>query len=187
VRRFTLVFVLFLAATPQGQAGAQASGANVLQNIPPEPAEQLGQDAGNRPDGPRLPLTADALQGPPNPATMYALTGMNDGQFAQYLAAYRAHMAATWSTRVATMSALNMMGRAVKNSDAEAVRYYHLLTDQLWAQLRNQDRGFDTALGALLKEKQLESYHRWKAAWERGSRARQRLQAMSIEQAMLIR
>jgi hypothetical protein len=186
VHRASPALVLILAAALQGPAGAQVSGANVLQNVLSAPA-QTHDPTVNRAAGTHLPLTADALLGPPNPATMYALTGMNERQLAQYLAAYQAHMAGTWNTRVATVSASNMMERAMRNSDAGAARYYQLLTDHLWEKLRRQDQGFDIALAALLTPRQLESYRRWRAAWERGSRARQRIQEIGIEQAMLVR
>jgi hypothetical protein len=185
VHRSSPALVVILAAVLQEPAGAQVSGANVLQNVFPAPA-QTRDPTMNRAAGSYLPLTADALLGPPNPATMYALTDMNDRQLAQYLTAYRAHMAGTWNSRVATVSALNMMHRALKNSDAGAARYYQLLTDHLWARLRNQDQGFDIALAALLTPRQLESYRRWRSAWERGSRVRQRIQEIGIEHAMLI-
>lgn len=177
-----LVFALVLASVLQGQAEAQNSGANPLQNVSSTGPGQLTST-----ETLPVPLTADALQGPPNPATMYALTGMSDGQMTQYLAAYRAHMAATWDVRVATMSALGMMDRALRNADAERVRYYGLVLDGLWGRLRAQDQGFGVALGSILERKQLETYHAWRTAWERGTRAQQRLQVSLIEQTVLVR
>lgn len=182
MHRSGLVFALVLAPALQGQVEAQNSGANPLQNVSPAGHGQLTST-----EIPRLPLTADALQGPPNPATMYALTGMSDGQMTQYLAAYRAHMAATWNVRVATMSALGMMDRALRNADADRVRYYGLVLDRLWGRLRAQDQGFGIALAPILERKQLERYHAWRTAWERGTRAQQRLQVSLIEYPALVR
>lgn len=180
--RSGLVFALVLAPVLQGQVEAQNSGANPLQNVSPAGPGQLTSTG-----SPRLPLTADALQGPPNPSTMYALTGMGDSQMTQYLAAYRAHMAATWDVRVATMSALGMMELALRNADADRVRYYGLVLDRLWGRLRAQDQGFGIALGSILERKQLETYYAWREAWERGTRAQQRLQVSLIENTMLVR
>jgi hypothetical protein len=182
VRRSGLVFALVLAPALQGRVEAQNSGGNPLQNVSPAEPGQLTST-----EIPQLPLTADALQGPPNPATMYALTRMSDGQMAQYLAAYRAHMAATWNERVATMSALGMMGRALRNADANRVRYYGLVLDRLWGRLRAQDQGFGMALGSILEGKQLDSYRAWRRAWEQGTRAQQRLQVSLIEYTALVR
>lgn len=182
MRRFSPVLVLIVAATFGPQAAAQGSGTNVLQNVSPQPSGQL-----TALEGPPVPLTSDALEGPPNPSTMYALAGLSDTQMAQYLAAYRAHMAATWNTRAATMSSLKMMDRALKNADADAVRYYRLLTDQLWRQIRADDVGFDAALGSILPQQQLASYRDWREAWERGTRALQRLQLSLVDNTALVR
>lgn len=182
MRRFSPVLALVVAATFGPQAAAQAPGTNVLQNVSPLPPEQP-----TAPETPPVPLTADAIQGPPNPATMYALARLSDTQMAQYLAAYRAHMAATWNTRMATMSALKMLDRAHKNADADAVRYYRVITDQLWRQIRTNDLGFDAALGSILPQHQLASYRDWREAWERGTRAEQRLQLSLVDNTALVR
>lgn len=110
-----------------------------------------------------------------------AVRGEARAQLTQYLAAYRAHMAATWNTRVAIMSALKMMDRAMQSSDSDAVRYYHLGIAQLWGQLRTQDQDFEAALGSILRKGELRSYQAWQVRWERGAETQQRLQVALIQ------
>lgn len=176
MRRSLPVFLL-LAATISGRGAAQASGATALLNVFPQSQEHPVTATDPRP----VPLTADALQGPPNAATMSGLTSMSDEQLAQYLAAYRAHMAATWQSRVATMSALRMMNRAYQNSDAYMERFYNLVLDRLWSRLRGQDEAFDLAIAAILSKKQLTSYRAWKATWEQAARLQQQLDVTVVE------
>jgi len=64
------------------------------------------------------------------------------GETAQYLVAYRAHMASTWNIRYAVTSSLRMMDRAVQNSDSDAARYYKVLTTELWQKVRAEDERF---------------------------------------------
>lgn len=171
-----LVPVLVLGSTFAGaEARAQATGGNVLQNAPVPTSEQSREGTHSQPNAAGAALTPDGLQGPPTPAVMYAVAGLDDRQLAQYLGAYRAHMAATWNTRYAVMSSLQMLERAMQNSDSDAVEYYQLLTGQLWQQVRTQDESFDLALGAILHKGQLRRYREWGGAWERGTRVQQRL------------
>lgn len=91
-------------------------------------------------------------------------------------------MAATWNTRYAVMSSLQMLERAGQNSDADAESYYQLLTAQLWKQVKSQDESFDLALGSLLSKGQLQHYRHWRAAWERGTRVQQHLDVALIKE-----
>ncbi len=122
-------------------------------------------------------LTPDALQGPPTPANIYAIVGMDEHQLLQYLAAYRAHMASTWRSRLAVVSAVKMMDRAERASDGDAYRYYQLATARLWAEVSAQDSGFDGTLGTILRKDQLQRYPKWKDHWIRATRMQQRLDA----------
>jgi hypothetical protein len=161
------------------ESRAQAPGANVLQNVfPPSLQQSAGE---SRSDSTEAALTPDALQGPATPAVMYAVVGMNERQLAQYLVAYRAHMAATWNTRYTVMSSLRMLERAVQNADADAERYYQVVTAQLWKQVSSQDQSFDLALAALLTRPQLQRYRDWRTAWQRGTRVQQHLDVALIK------
>ena len=178
MRSHHLVPVLVLGSTFAGaEARAQAAGGNVLQNAPVTTSEQPRQETQSQPNATGAALTPDGLQGPPTPAVMYAVAGLDDRQLAQYRGAYPAHMAATWNIRYAVISSLRMLERATQNSDSDAVRYYQLLTGQLWQQVRTQDESFDLALGAILHKGQLKRYREWRGAWERETRAQQRVDA----------
>jgi hypothetical protein len=96
-------------------------------------------------------------------------------------------MAATWNTRMATLSSLKMLDLALRNADGDAVRYYQLLTDRLWRRIRADDLGFDAALASILPKQQLASYRDWREAWERGTRAQQRLQLSLADNTALVR
>jgi hypothetical protein len=175
-RGWARLLFLLSAAIPLAGARAQAPGANPLQNVPAVPVGQP-QETETKWDKAAATFTPDALQGPPTPAVMYAVVGRDDRQLAQYLAAYRAHMAATWNTRYALMSALKMVNRADKNADVDAVRYYEVVARQLWRELSTGDESFDLAASAILRKSQVRRYREWKAAWQHGAQVQQRLDA----------
>lgn len=124
-------------------------------------------------------FTPDALQGPPTPAVTSVITGMDERRMEQYVAAYRAHMAATWTTRWSLVSSVRMLDRAMENSDEDAARYYHVLAEQLWRKVSAQDTAFDISLSAILREDQLQRYRRWKQAWLRAAEAQRRMEGAS--------
>lgn len=145
-----IAIVVFTGAYSM-EARAQG-GANVLQNTRPEHPDLRQTETDQSLKSSRVALTADALQGPLTP-----------------------HMAATWNTRYALMSALRMLERAVGSSDSHAEGYYHVITDQMWRQVRLQDESFELALGTILHEPQLQRYRTWMATWHRGTQVQQRL------------
>lgn len=182
IRPHPIVPVLVLGTTFAGtEARAQSQGINVLQNAPVATAQQAPGETASQSRRAPVALTADALQGPVTPVVMYAVAGLDDVQLAQYLVAYRAHMASTWNIRYAVMSSLRMMDRAVQNSDSDAARYYKVLTTELWQKVRAEDDGFDLALTTILHKGQLRHYRDWRAAGERGTQVQQRLEVALIQ------
>jgi hypothetical protein len=180
IRPRSLVAVLILAvAVPNTRARAQARPDNGLQNGPLDFTEQVRQAAAGPQTAAPVALTPDALQGPPTPATMYALVGMNDRQLGAYEAAYRAHMAASWDTRWNLVSTLHQLDRAVQDSDADAAQQLRAIVGQLWSQVRTLDEGFDQSLATILEHKQLRRYQEWKQAMQRAWQAQQRVAANS--------
>ena len=180
IRPRSLVAVLAIAvATPIAQGRAQSTPENGLQNAAPDFTEQVRQAAAGPRTTATVTLTPDALQGPPTPAAMYALVGMDDRQLGAYDAAYRAHMAASWDTRWNLVSALHRLDRADQDSDGEAVQQLRAIAGRLWTQVWTLDEGFDQSLGTILERKQLRRYQEWKQAMERATQAQLRLAARS--------
>jgi hypothetical protein len=177
--RSLIAVLMFAVAVPITRARAQAAPDNGLQNGPLDFTEQVRQAAAGSQAMAHAALTPDALQGPPTPAAMYALVGMNDRQLGAYEAAYRAHMAASWDTRWNLVSTLHQLDRAVQDSDADEAQQLRAIVGQLWSQVRTLDEGFDQSLGTILEHKELRRYQEWKQAMQRAWQAQQRVAASS--------
>ena len=121
-------------------------------------------------------LTPEALQGPPTPATMYAIALLDADQLNRYLAAYRAHMGATSEARYGVASAVRLLSRAVDQRKEDAARYHTALTERLWAQLAAQDRSFDEVVNTMLRKDQRRRYQDWKERLARGAAEQGRLE-----------
>jgi hypothetical protein len=121
-------------------------------------------------------LTPDALQGPPTPAAMYAIVTLDADQLNRYLAAYRAHMEATWDARSGVASAVRLLNRAVDQRDEDAARYYTALTERLWTQVAAQDRSFDDVVNTMLRKDQRRRYRDWMDRLARGAAEQGRLE-----------
>jgi hypothetical protein len=174
VRRHYLAFILLpLLVLPVSSVYAQSSVGNDTVRTPGALTDQ--SPGWSAPD--LSGLTPDAVQGPPTPANIYAIVGMDEHQLLQYVAAYRAHMASTWRSRLAVVSAVKMMDRAERASDGDAYRYYELAAARLWAEVSAQDTGFDATLGTILHKEQLQRYRKWKDQWVRATRMQQRIDA----------
>jgi hypothetical protein len=122
------------------------------------------------------PLTPDALQGPPTPAAMYAIAKLDADQLSRYLAAYRAHMEATWDARSGVAGAVRLLNRAVDQRDEDAARYYTALSGRLWTRVTAQDRSFDDVVNTMLQNDQRRRYREWKDRLARGAAEQGRLE-----------
>jgi hypothetical protein len=121
-------------------------------------------------------LTPDALQGPPTPAALFAIAELDPDQLTRYLAAYRAHMGATWDARYGVASAVRMLNGAVERGDEDAARYYGTITDRLWTRVVEEDRGFDQVVETILRKDQRKQYREWKEKLARGAAEEGRLE-----------
>lgn len=173
--RSSVVSAVLLSAGLASSARAQLGTGDGLRPAPPDFTAAVRQRAERQSSTQPAVLTPDAIQGPPTPALIYSIVGMDDPQLVRYVAAYRAHMAATWDTRWGLMSALRAMDRAAQRSDADALRYYQLTAGALWRSLRTQDQDFESSLGSILHPDQLRRFRSWRDAWLRGALLQQRI------------
>jgi hypothetical protein len=174
-RRLASILVGLAAFAPRP---ATAQGDAALRGWEPATITQLqGARADTEPgrSGATL-LTPDALQGPPTPAAMYAIATLDGDQLNRYLAAYRAHMGATWDARSGVASAVRLLNRAVDQRDEDAARYYTTLTGRLWTQVVAQDRSFDDVVNTMLRKDQRRRYQEWKERLARGEAEQGRLE-----------
>jgi hypothetical protein len=174
-RRLASILVGLTALTPRP---ASAQGETALREWEPATITQLQgarADTESGRSGPAL-LTPDALQGPPTPATMYAIATLDAGQLNHYLAAYRAHMEATWDARYGVASAVRLLNQAADRGDGDAARYYTAVTGRLWTQVLAQDRTFDDVVETMLRKDQRRRYREWKERLARGAAEQGRLE-----------
>jgi hypothetical protein len=174
-RRLASILVGLAVIAPR-QASAQ--GDTALRNW--EPAT-ITQRRGARADtesgrSGSEQLTPDALQGPPTPATMYAIAILDADQLNRYLAAYRAHMGATWDARYGVASAVRFLDRAVDQRNEDAARYYTAVAERLWTKVAAQDRSFDDVVNTMLRKDQRRRYQDWKDRLARGAAEQGRLE-----------
>jgi hypothetical protein len=178
-RRLASILVGLAAFAPRP---AFAQGDAALRGWEPATITQLQgarADAESGRSGTAL-LTPDALQGPPTPATMYAIAVLDADQLNRYLAAYRAHMGATWDARYGVASAVRLLNRAVDQRKEDAARYYTALAERVWTQVAAQDRSFDDVVNTMLRKDQRRRYQEWKERLARGAAEQGRLeQALS--------
>jgi hypothetical protein len=174
-RRLASLLVGLAALTPRA---ASAQGDAALRGWEPATIMQLQGARADTESGRSASslLTPDALQGPPTPATMYAIATLDAGQLNRYLAAYRAHMGATWDARSGVASAVRLLNRAVDQRNEDAARYYTALTERLWTQLVAQDRSFDEVVNSMLRKDQRRRYQDWKDRLARGAAEQGRLE-----------
>jgi hypothetical protein len=174
-RRLASLLVGLAALTPRS---ATAQGDATLRGWEPATITQLQgarADAESGKSGTSL-LTPDALQGPPTPATMYAIATLDPDQLNRYLAAYRAHMGATWDARYGVASGVRLLNRAVDQRDEDAARYYTAFVERLWTQVAAQDRSFDEVVNTMLRKDQRRRYQDWKNRLARGAAEQGRLE-----------
>ena len=167
-RRLASLLVGLAALTPRT---ASAQGDAALRGWEPATITRLqGARADTESDssGTTL-LTPDALQGPPTPATMYAIATLDADQLNRYLAAYRAHMGDTWDARYGVASAVRLLTQAVDQRNEDAARYYTALSERLWTKVAAQDRSFDDVVSTMLRKDQRRRYQDWKARLARGA------------------
>ncbi len=169
---------ILVALTVFAHRPASAQGDTALRAWEPATITQLQgarADTESGRSGAAL-LTPDALQGPPTPAAMYAIATLDADQLNRYLAAYRAHMGATWDARYGVASAVRLLNRAVDLRDEDAARYYTALTERLWTQVVAQDRSFDDEVNGMLRKDQRRRYREWKERLARGAAEQGRLE-----------
>lgn len=170
-----LLVLAFMAFIPAASAAGQVDSARDHW----EPAAVTQLDLPQADTAARVPagqlLTPDALQGPPTPATMYAIAALDHDQLYRYAAAYRAHMNATWDARYGVASAVKLLNRAVERRDEDAARYYGAIADRLWSRVVEEDRGFDEVVQALLRKGQRKEYREWKRRLAKGEAEQGRL------------
>jgi hypothetical protein len=174
-RRLASMLVGLAAFAPRP---ASAQGDTALRGWEPATITQLQgarADTESGRSGTAL-LTPDALQGPPTPAAMYAIATLDADQLNRYLAAYRAHMGATWDARYGVASAVRLLNRAVDQHNEDAARYYTALTERLWSQVLAQDRSFDDVVTTMLRKDQRRHYKDWKERLARGAAEQGRLE-----------
>jgi hypothetical protein len=167
-RRLASLLVGLAALTPRS---ATAQGDAALRGWEPATITQLHgarADTESAGSGTAL-LTPDALQGPPTPATMYAIATLDADQLNRYLGAYRAHMGATWDARYGVASAVRLLNRAVDQRDEDTARYYSALAERLWTQVVAQDRSFDDVVSSMLRKDQRRRYREWKDRLAKGA------------------
>jgi hypothetical protein len=160
-----------LAAT----VGSAQQAPNV-GNYEPAAVTRLGRTVGQDDSSATL-LTPDALQGPPTPAAMFAITELDSHQLTRYLAAYRAHMGATWDARYGVASAMGMLNKAVARGDDDAARYYGAAAERLWTRVAEEDHDFDQVVETILRKGQRKQYRAWKEKLARGAAEQGRLES----------
>jgi hypothetical protein len=120
--------------------------------------------------------TQDALEGPPPPWTMYAVAGLDSVQLERYIVGYRRHVARTLATRQGIIEATVALRTAVAHDDKDTSHYLGAVVVNLWNELLQADREFDSDLPTLLYGDQLARYDKWEEDRHAGAEVEQRLE-----------